>query len=533
MRTSRSGTLACLCAAPLLVFMGLTGCDSGQQHGRNELHRSIGGEPSTLDPGKAEDTFSNEVIEDLFEGLVAEAPDGSLEPGVAESWAADAEGTQYTFRLRADARWSNGQRVTAGDFVRAWRRVVDPKEASPDADFLRIVRHATEVIDGKLPPTSLGVTAAADDRLVVELEAPAPYFPSILTHPGTFPIYSAESVKTHDPTKFVSNGAYVFSSWILGGALKIEKNPTYWRRAEVAIPKVTYTASPDEATELSRYRAGEVDVTESVPAEALSLIRRDMPHELVTAPIVGTVYYAINLRTASLGAGIKLRQALTMALDRRMIQKNLLPFGQAPAYGFVAPGALNYAPQSWDWKDLSDAARLEAARSLYRQAGYDAAHPLHLRLLFNSSPMIKRLSVEIAGMWHETLGVDAELLDEEYRVFLVSRRDPGRWDIARLAWIADYNDASDFLDTFRTGSPNNDSGYSNRQYDALLDQAAREPIPDRRAALLEQAERLMLADYPVIPIYFYASKHLVKPYVVGVRPNALNRIYSKHLHFVE
>jgi oligopeptide transport system substrate-binding protein len=241
------------------------------------------------------------------------------------------------------------------------------------------------------------------------------------------------------------------------------------------------------------------------------------------------MYYAFNLRSAPFKNNVALRKALVMAIDRRAILQYIQPFGQQPAYGFVPKGTWNYESQFWDWVDTPDAARIGNAQRLYAAAGYSEAAPLHLKLLFNSNPGIKQLAIAVAAMWKETLGIETELIDEEYRVFLDSRKDSSRWNVVRLAWLADYNDAGSFLDTFRTGSPNDDSGYDNPQFNALIEEAENTADTQKRRAILQSAERVMLADYPVIPIYFYSSKRLFKPYVHGETPNPLNRLYSKYL----
>jgi oligopeptide transport system substrate-binding protein len=265
----------------------------------------------------------------------------------------------------------------------------------------------------------------------------------------------------------------------------------------------------------------------------LPAIRREIPQELLVAPILGTVYYGVNLHSPRFAANQKLRQALAMAIDRQALARALLVFGQAPAYGFVPPGTWNYDPQSWDWRGLPDTDRLERAKALYAASGYSKEKPLRLRLLYNSNPLIKRASVALASMWKEVLGIETQLHEEEYRVFIDSRKNQEGWDIIRLAWMADYNDAGDFLNIFRSASPNNDSGYSNADFDGLLDRAASTADAMQRREVLERAERLMLSEYPVIPLYFYSSKKLVKPYVKGARANPLDRLYSKHLYIAE
>jgi oligopeptide transport system substrate-binding protein len=493
------------------------------------LKRGIGGEPASLDPAEAADTFSFEVIRDLYEGLTTEAPDGAVVPGVASSWTVDASGTQYIFQLRHDAKWSNGAPVRAQDFVEAWRRVIDPMHASPVADTLRPISGASAIILGRSPPSSLGVTAKQDDLLVVNLERPAPYFPQLLTHSATFPVFSAETAKSHNPANWVSNGPYVLSSWTPGSILRLRKSMFYWDRANVRIANVEYVPISDESAEYQQYRAGQLDITQSVPSGSLNTVRVERPSELLVAPFLATAYYALNLRSPYFASNLYLRKSLALAIDRRALENTILPFGQTPAYGFVPPLTWNYEPQSWDWRNLSDPERIRESRRLYALAGFSAQNPLRLRVLFNSNTSIKQVAIAIASMWKQTLGVDTELLDEEYRVFLDSRRDTSKWDVARLGWTADYNDAGNFLDTLRSNSPNNDARYERPEFNELLNRAAIAVDPSDRRHLLQDAEQLMLSDYPILPIYFFSSKRLVRPYIKGARVNPLNRLYSKHL----
>jgi len=493
------------------------------------LRRGLGGEPASLDPAEAADTFSFEVLRDLYEGLASEAPDGTVLPGVASNWVVNATGTQYAFTLRADALWSNGSPVRARDFVEAWRRVVDPKRASPVADTLRPVAGAAAIILGQLPPSSLGVTALRDDLLVVNLERPAPYFPQLLTHSATFPIFSEDAAKSHDPKNWISNGPYVLSSWTPGSILKLQQNLRYRDAAHVRIPNVQYIFISDENAEFRQYRAGQLDITQSVPSSALDLVRAERPNELLIAPFLATAYYALNLRSRYFATNLNLRKSLALAIDRKALETTILPFGQRPAYGFVPPGTWNYDPQSWEWLKLPDQERLTEARRLYALAGYSQHAPLRLRVLINSNNSIKQVAIAVASMWKQTLGIDTEIIDEEYRVFLDSRRDTSRWEVARLGWTADYNDAANFLDTLRSRSANNDARYQRPEYDELLDRAASSSDPSDRRHLLEDAEKMMLSDYPILPIYFYSSKRLIQPYVKGVTANPLNRLYSKHL----
>jgi oligopeptide transport system substrate-binding protein len=449
-------------------------------------------------------------------------------PGVASSWTVSASGTQYTFQLRPDARWSNGKPVRAQDFIAAWQRTLDPKQGSPVADNLRLILNAPAIIAGKSPVSALGVEAPVDSVLIVNLGQPAPYFPEVLSHSAAYPIYTDASARSHDPISWVSNGAYVLAGWSTGTAVALAQNPHYWNRAAVQIPRVEYVVASDGYAQFIRYRAGALDMTDTVPENSVAELRREHSTEFVTAPYLATAYYGLNLIAGPLKTNLKLRQALSMAIDRTRLVESL-SFGQTPAFGFVPPGTWNYGSQSLPWKDWGDAERITEAKRLYAAAGYSARSRLHLRLLYNSNPAIKHTAIVVASMWHETLGVETEMIDEEYRVFLQSRHDRSHWDIARLAWSADFNDASNFLDTFRAHSSNNDPGYANPAFDDLLDAAAGKADANRRRELLESSERLMLADYPLVPLYFFVSKRLIKPYVQGVVANPMNHVRSQAL----
>jgi oligopeptide transport system substrate-binding protein len=519
------------CLGGGLLVVGMLGCSHAQTPAANSaqvLHRGLSGEPATLDPAAAADTFSSEVMEDLYEGLTTESPSGAVIPGVAASWTVNPSGTEYKFQLRPDAQWSNGKPVRAQDFIAAWQRTLDPKQGSPVADDLRLILSAPAIIAGKSPVSALGVEARGDSVLIVNLEQPAPYFPQLLSHSAAYPIYSDASARSHDPATWVSNGAYVVAGWSPNTAVELAKNPHYWNRSAVRIPRVEYVVASDGNAQFVRYRAGALDMTDTVPENAVAELRREHSTEFVTAPYLATAYYGLNLTAGPCKANLPLRQALSMAIDRTRLVESLA-FGQTPAFGLVPPGTWNYGSQSWAWKDLGDAERVAEAKRLYAAAGYSSRAPLHLRLLFNSNPAIKHTAIVVASMWREVLGIETELIDEEYRVFLQSRHDRSRWEVARLAWSADFNDASNFLDTLRAHSSNNDPGYANAAFDNLLDSAAGNADAGRRRELLEKSERLMLTDYPLVPLYFFVSKRLVKPYVQGVVANPMNHIRSQAL----
>ena len=514
-----------ICLAAILYGCGQSEVSSAQ----NEvLRRGLGGEPSTLDPAAAADNFSTEVLRDLYEGLTAESPTGDVVPGVASSWSVDPSGREYTFKLRPDARWSNGQHVRAQDFVNGMRRVTDPKQGSPVADDLRFLVGASSIIAGKSPVTNLGVYAPSDDILVLKLEHPVPYLPQLLTHAAAYPIYSDASATSHDPTRAITNGAYSLASWSPSTSIRLTRNEQYWDHASVHVPRVEYLLMTDENAQYAAFRAGQIDMTDTVPPSVVPALRSRHSPELVLSPFLATAYYGFNVSKTPFSGNLKLRQALTMAIDRKKVV-DALAAGQAEAFSFVPPGIANYRPETWQWKDLSEVERVADARRLYAEAGYSVNSPLHLRLLSNSNVGIKNTAIIVASMWKDVLGIDTELLEEEYRVFLQSRHDKSRWEILRLGWTADYNDASNFLDAFRQSSENNDEGYANPDFDALLDQAAQSEDPQKRRSILETSEKIMLADYPVVPLYFFVSKRLIKSYVHGLQSNPLNHIASKSL----
>lgn len=517
----------------LTAFVGIVSC--GQQHpvGVTEsietvLRRGLGGEPASLDPAAAVDTFSTQILQDVYEGLTVESSSGEVIPGVATSWQVDQTGTKYTFQLRKDALWSNGKHIRAQDFATAWKRVLDPKRGSPVANDLRLIEGAVEIMSGRAAPNSLGVETPTDEVLVVNLVQPAPFFPELVAHSSAFPVYSEESARSHDGGSWVSNGPYLLSSWQPGSQIVLTRNQRYWDAKTVHVPSVQYHFAPDQNAQFAAYRAGQLDMTDTIPPNAIASIRSEHPSEIVIAPYLATAYYGLNFDRPPFKGNKQLRQALAMAIDRaRLVEA--LGLGQISALGFVPPNSWNYSPQRWTWESLSNTDRIAEAKKLYAEAGYSSRRPLALRLLYNSNPEIKQTALIIAAMWKEVLGVDTEFIDEEFRVYLQSRHDKAKWEVVRLAWNADYSDASNFLEIFRSTSPNNDTGYSDQGVDTLLDDAGKSVDPDVRRRLLETAERSVLDAYPIIPLYFLVSKRLVKPYVVGVKPNPLDRVYSKSI----
>lgn len=521
------------CATVAVIAMLVAACGdhtnvfSGQTTADRVLRRGLPGEPRTLDPQLADDDFSFQVLRDLYEGLTSENASGQVIPGVATSWTLDTTGTVYTFHLRPQARWSNGDRITASEFVEGLRRAVDPKTASGSAGLLAVIKGATDIIAGKKNVTELAVAAIDESSVQISLEHPAPFILQVLSQPIAAPLHMNKDVglgKYAGPF----NGAYVLVNRVTGSYIDLVRNSEYWNSSEVSITRVRYVNAESEATELREYIAGAIDLTFSIPLPDLDRISQKFKGEIQISPTLGTTYLALNLSEAPLKDDLKIREALSIALDRDQIAKNVMG-GVMPAYSLVANGTTGYDPPKYDWVGWSRDRQLAYARSLYTQSGYSNNNPLHLRLYFSNGESIQRVMIAVAGSWKQNLGVISELTNDEFRVFLVGRKDRTRWDAARLKWDADYDDPSSFLDIFANGSNQNDPEYNSSAFNNLIVQARLEPQPSKRMTLLHSAEQVLMNDYPVIPIYFTRGRRLVKPFVGGAKINPMNRIYSKNL----
>ncbi len=496
------------------------------------FRRGNGAEPETLDPHRATGTPAYNVLRDLFEGLTTESVTADLEPGAAESWEISEDGTRYVFHLQPAGRWSNGDPVTAHDFVAGFRRTVSPSTGSPNAQLLLAVRNAQGVIRGDLPVEHLGIKALTDSDLEIVLTAPTPYFLGLLNHSATYPVHPSvleNADKAFGSSgRLISNGPYRLTEWRPNEHIELEKNPYYWNSDAVAIEAVRFYPIEDAGTELRKYRAGELDFTIEIPPGQLEWVQEHLKNELHVAPYLGTYYYVLNLHKPALGDNRKLRQALSMAIDRRVIAEAVTGRGEIPAYGWVPPGVNNYRSQTYDWQDLNQETREETARRLYKEAGHDASNPFRTTILYDSSAGHKQVALAVAAMWQEVLGVEAVLDAKEWKVFLDTRRSPELWEISRLGWVGDYNDANAFLEIFLSDHNQNVGGYASPRYDSFTEAASLQTNPEKRRRRLEQAERILLEDYPIIPVYFYVSKHLVKPRVEGYQPNIMNHSYTRH-----
>ncbi|MEJ0070010.1 MAG: peptide ABC transporter substrate-binding protein, partial [Pseudomonadota bacterium] len=499
------------------------------------LYRGNGAEPETLDIHRSSGIPEFEIEVDLFEGLVHYGAAGEPVPGVAERWTVSDDGLIYRFELRETARWSNGDPVTADDFVYALRRAVTPSTASRYAFILFPIANAEDIAGGAIAdPARLGVAAPDPRSLVITLKAPTPYFLGLLTHHMAFPVHRASIERYGErwtrPGNLVGNGAYRLARWVPQSEITLVRNEHYWDAATVKIDQVVYVATEDVGAELRRYRADEIDVCNEVPIDQIGWIASHLKEDWRPTAYLGTYYYGFNLQAPPFKDAPKLRQALALAIDRETLVGRITRAGEKPAYGWVPPGIGNrYVQQLPDWADLPQAERDRRARALYAEAGYGPDRPLRFELLYNTSENHRRIAIAIAAMWKQTLGADVILRNEEWKVYLASRAAKS-FQLLRQSWIGDYNDANTFLELFKSDiGDQNSEGYANPRFDALMKQAERSIDLEARARLMEAAERIMLDDLPIIPIYHYVSKRLVKPWVAGWVDNIVDVHPTRYL----
>ncbi|HYL03535.1 MAG TPA: peptide ABC transporter substrate-binding protein [Steroidobacteraceae bacterium] len=530
------------CLTALLAAAALGGCaPSGSGgapgpgaagHGAQLLVRGGGPDPDSLDPQRVRGFEAQGIVRDLCEGLTTLDHHAAVAPGVASRWSVSADGQVYTFTLRSDARWSNGERVVAADFVAGLRRLVDPATGSAYAGYVDVIANANDIVAGRKPPESLGVGAPDDSTVVITLASPAPYLPALLSHPSTCPVHRP-TLRDHPrdyahPGVMVSDGAFRLAEWVQGSYVLLRRNPWYWNNAATRLDAVRYLIIPDENAELTRYRGGELEVTAVVPRGQFDWIKAHLAGELHVSPQLTTYYYGFNLRRPPFRDEPRLRRALSLVIDREKLAQLVLRVGELPAYGWVPPGVDHYTSQSFDYRDEPLPERIAEAQRLYREAGYSHAHPLAFELRYNSGEVHTKLALAVASMWKEALGADVRLTQVEFKTLLADI-DRGDVEMFRSSWVGDYNDAYTFAQYLKSDFGVNLPHYRSAAYDALLARAADATEPAQRRALLEEAERLMLRDTPLIPLYFYVNKHLVKPEVQGWYDNVMNVVYSKDL----
>ncbi|WP_322048448.1 peptide ABC transporter substrate-binding protein [Paraburkholderia sp. J67] len=502
---------------------------------KQEITRQLLGEIESLDPAHIESTSANLVGLDVFEGLTRLDAAGQVVPGVAASWTHPAPDT-WVFTLRRDAKWSDGHPVTAADFVYAWQRVADPKTASTYSITVEFLKNAKAVIAGKQPVSNLGVRAIDPYTLEVKTEAPTPFFPELTTNSSLAPVDRATVAKYGAtwtrPGNLVSNGPYMLADWRPNDRIVVVRNPHYWNNAHVAITKVTWMPVESDETAMRMFQSGQMDMTYQVPSGQYPSLVKQFGPELKPGLQIGTYYYVLNNTDPAL-RDARVRQALSMVLDRDLLTAKITQSGERPVYGLIVEGTKGALPFTPEWAAWPMAKRVETARGLLKAAGYSDAKPLTFTLTYNTNELHKKVALFASSEWRVKLGVNIKMENLEYKVLLKQRHD-GAYQIARDGWYADYNDAMTYYALIQCGSPQNDQRYCNPKVDDQVVEANHQPDEAKRREMITQAFSLAMRDYPVVPLYQYSNARLVKSYVGGYTlTNYLDQRASQDMYIIK
>ena len=499
-----------------------------------EIVRGNGTEVASLDPHKTEGVPEAHVIRDLLEGLVNQDAEGNTIPGVAERWET-ADNRTFTFYLRKDAKWSNGDPVTAHDFEYSFKRVVDPATAAPYSWYMEIttMANAADIIVGKKDKDSLGVKAIDDHTLEIKLESAVPYFVMMMAHTTVKPVHQATVEKFGDqwtrPDNFVGNGAYQVDSWVVNERITLTRNKQYWDDSQTVINKVTFLPIENQVAEMNRFLSGEIDITYELPNEHFRRLQKTNADDLSVTGNLCTYYYAFNTTKAPFN-DVRVRKALSYSIDRDVITKALLGQGQKNAYAFTPDIIAGFEAELPDYAKLTQKQRLEKAAALLAEAGFDKSNPLTFNLLYNTSENHKKNAIAISSMWKKSLGINVTLENQEWKSFLDSKRQ-GNFDVTRAGWCGDYNEPSTFLSLLQSTNSSNDAHYQSKTYDELMQQALATTSDAERRGIYQQAETLLAQDMPIAPIFQYVKARLLSPKVGGYPTNnAEEQIFTKDLY---
>ena len=491
---------------------------------------------TSADPQIVEDVSGSAFARDLFEGLMNQDADGNLTPGVATGFTTNDAKDVYTFTLRDNAMWSDGNPVTAHDFVYAWRRLADPATASPYSWFAEIMalENVGAVLSGEASPDALGVTALDNHTLEVRLTASLPYFAAMTTHASTFPTpqWRVRTFGTDwtKPGNIVSNGAYVLTEHIPNERAVRERNTMYWNNDATILDKVVTLVINDENVDLTRYLAGELDKG-TVPSGQYLRLKEEYPDEATSFPRLCTYYYTFNLSPSGQEAyqDVRVRQALSYAVDRSVVTEKILQAGQIQAFTFTPGATAGFEVPPVAFGQMSQDQRNINAKLLMAAAGYGPDNPLSIELMYNTSEGHKKIAIAVQQMWKETLGVNTTLANQEWKTFLKTRGGQN-FDVARGGWCGDYNEASTFLDLLTTPSGYNDGKFSNAEVDELMLEAR--TLSDATANYT-RVEEILANEMPVIPVYHYSGVFMLKTNVKGwPYDNVEQNWYSRDLYKV-
>ncbi|KID05076.2 oligopeptide ABC transporter substrate-binding protein OppA [Hafnia alvei] len=504
---------------------------------KQEIVRHIKDEPASLDPAKVVGLPEAQVARDLFEGLVNQGADGKPTPGVAQSWQT-TDNKRYVFKLRENAKWSNGDPVTAYDFVYSWQRLVNPKTLSPFAWFAQMagIANAEGIINGQVPVQKLGVAAPDSHTLVVQLNKPVPFFVNLLANFSLFPVpqktierYGNDWTK---PENLVGNGAYAMQERVVNEKIVLKHNPYYWDHKNTVLTKVTFIPINQESAATKRYLAGDIDITESFPKNMYHKLMKDIPEQVYTPDQLGTYYYAFNTQKAPLNDA-RVRRALSYAIDRQIIAEKVLGTGEKPAYHLTPDVTAGFEPVPLAIQKMTQAERNKQAKAWLKEAGYGPNKPLKLTLLYNTSENHQKIAIAVASMWKKSLGAQVKLTNQEWKTYIDSR-NTGKFDVVRASWVGDYNEASTFLTLLTSTHSGNIAKFNSPGYDKLLKQASEETDAGKRNADYAQAEQILADQAPIAPIYQYTNGRLIKPWVKGYPiTNPEDVAYSQTMYIIK
>ncbi|WP_415004956.1 peptide ABC transporter substrate-binding protein [Aestuariivirga sp.] len=514
-------------AGSTMLMMAATGAFA-----ETVLNRGNSADPESLDPHKTSTVYEANILRDIFVGLMTQDAKADVIPGAAESYTVSPDGKTYTFKLRADGKWSDGSPVTANDFVFSWRRLVDPATAAEYAYMLAPVVNAEDITAGKKKLEELGVKAVDDHTFEVQLYAPTPYFLEMLTHQATYAVSEANvKAKGADFTKpgnLVSNGAYTLTEFVPNDHIKLVKNANFYDAGTVKIDTVNYLPTEDRSTAIKRFEAGEIDMNDDMPLEQLPDLRAKFGDQIKIGPYLGTYYYVFKIPKQPWG-DVKLRQAISEAIDRDYLAEKVWNNSMIPAYSFVPPGIKGYETRVTDYAEKSQFDREDDAKKALAELGYGPDHPLKMEIHYNTSENHKNTAVAIQEQL-KPLGVEVSLVNTDTKTHYGMLEQHGDFDIARAGWIADYKDPENFLALCKTGTGNNYAQYSDKDFDALMAKAAAAATPEDRMKSLSDAEAIGVArDLCVVPLLYYSYHDVVSSKLKGWEPNVMDVHPSRFL----
>lgn len=522
---TRRGVLAAGAALPFLSS------PSGLAQGKPVLDIGLGPDIDTLDPHKSTTIVAGQLFIELWEGLTSFAADGTIVPGVAERWETSADGLTWTFHLRANAKWSDGSAVTAADFVFAWRRAVTPATLLGLPEWIAPIKNALPILQNGQDPASLGAEALDDRTLKVTLEHPKPDLTVYTAYWILSPLHRASLAKHGDgfaqPGKLISNGPFTLTGAIPQSHYALTANPHFHDAKSLAVAGANYHVTEDLQTELKRFRAGELVVTKEVPPTQLDWARANLADSLRLAYRASTFFLIPNLTKAPWKDNPDLCVALSMAIDRKVIVEKITRGGELPAYAMTPEGLVGYSPPKPDWADLPASERIARAKALFAKAGYGPDKPLSLELLYNTNELNRQVAVAVAAMWQQVLGVKTTLSNQEFKIVVSRMKEHSYPDIVRITWAVGL--VTEYLNLLRSRANTVGPGYINPALDRAMEEVDQALTLEDFRAKLAVAEKIAMADMPMIPIMRQASRRMVSPRLKGWADNPLDLHSARYL----